>query len=121
MGQRVLGPGLAGIASRGVGIGAGIGADTVARCPARAGLRRRGAAVNPAIVYVANADSQDISVLALDRRDGSIQWCQTFAVGGNVMPMALSPDRRLLDAALRDATRPPVERNPNWGCIAAPL
>ena len=27
--------------------------------------------MNPAIVYVANANSQDISVLALDRRDGS--------------------------------------------------
>ena len=60
--------------------------------------------MNPAIVYVANADSQDISVLARDRRDGSIQWRQTFVVGGNVMPMALSPDGRFLSTSERSSS-----------------
>ena len=53
------------------------------------------------IAYVANADSRDISVLALDRDKGSLQLMQTLDVGGTVMPMALSPDKRFMYAALR--------------------
>jgi 6-phosphogluconolactonase len=53
------------------------------------------------IVYVANADSQEISVLALDRATGALAAVETVPVGGNVMPMALSPDKRVLYAALR--------------------
>ncbi|MGQ2994910.1 lactonase family protein [Variovorax sp.] len=52
-------------------------------------------------VYVANADSQEISVLALDRDKGTLAPVQTLAVGGTVMPMAVSHDKRLLYAALR--------------------
>jgi 6-phosphogluconolactonase len=52
-------------------------------------------------VYVSNADSQDISVLALDRERGLLQPLDTVAVGGSVMPLAVSPDKRFLYAALR--------------------
>lgn len=53
------------------------------------------------IVYVANADSADISVLALDRASGAVTPMQRVDAGGTVKPLALSPDRRFLHAALR--------------------
>jgi 6-phosphogluconolactonase len=52
-------------------------------------------------VYVSNADSQEISVLLLDRASGALTAIDTVPVGGNVMPMAVSPDKRILYAALR--------------------
>ena len=52
-------------------------------------------------VYVSNADSQEISVLELDRAQGVLKPVQTLNVGGTVMPMAVSPDKRVLYAALR--------------------
>ncbi len=52
-------------------------------------------------VYVSNADSHDISVLRLDRGSGALSLLQTVAVGGVVMPLALSPQQRVLYAALR--------------------
>ncbi|HEY0858198.1 MAG TPA: beta-propeller fold lactonase family protein [Albitalea sp.] len=52
-------------------------------------------------IYVANADSQDISVLQLDPIRQELLPVQTLPVGGQVMPMAVSPDRRFLYAALR--------------------
>ncbi|MEO5669379.1 MAG: beta-propeller fold lactonase family protein, partial [Ramlibacter sp.] len=58
-------------------------------------------ATRPAVAYVSNADSRDISVLALDRDKGTMQVMQTLDVGGTVMPLALSPDQRKLYAALR--------------------
>lgn len=53
------------------------------------------------MVYVSNADSQEISVLELDRAQGQLKAVETVAVGGTVMPMAVSPDKRHLYAALR--------------------
>lgn len=53
------------------------------------------------IIYVANADSQDISVFQLDERSRNTKQLQTFLVGGTVMPMALSPDKQRLYAAIR--------------------
>lgn len=53
------------------------------------------------VIYVSNADSGDISVLSLDERHGSLATLQTAEVGGMVMPMATSPDRRFLYAARR--------------------
>ncbi len=53
------------------------------------------------VVYVANADSHDISVLALADADGALEEIERFAVGGTVMPLAVSPDRRLLYASIR--------------------
>ena len=52
-------------------------------------------------VYVSNADSQEISVLQLDRANGALTSVETVGVGGTVMPMAVSPDKRVLYAALR--------------------
>jgi 6-phosphogluconolactonase len=55
-------------------------------------------------VYVSNSESEDISVFRMDRvddEDGGLVAIQTVPVGGAIMPMALSPDRRRLYAALR--------------------
>lgn len=54
-----------------------------------------------AVAYVSNADSREIRVLRLDRERGALQLVQTLHTGGAVMPLALSPDRRFLHAALR--------------------
>ena len=53
------------------------------------------------VVYVANADSHDISVLRLDPASGELAALQQVAVGGTVMPLAVSPDRRFLYASIR--------------------
>jgi 6-phosphogluconolactonase len=53
------------------------------------------------VVYIANADSRDISVLSLDAAAGALKPLQTVPAGGQVMPLAVSPDRRFLYAALR--------------------
>jgi 6-phosphogluconolactonase len=52
-------------------------------------------------VYVSNADSGSVSVLALDEERGSLEAMQTLALGGTLMPMALSPDRQFLFVARR--------------------
>src|SRR5688500_12468506 len=54
-------------------------------------------------VYVSNAGSKDISVLQLDPATGDLTPVQQVAldVPGQVMPMAVSPDRRFLYAAQR--------------------
>lgn len=53
------------------------------------------------VAYVANAASGDISVLALDPASGTLDEVQRFPVGGSVMPLAVSPDRRVLHASIR--------------------
>ena len=53
------------------------------------------------VVYVANADSAEISVLGLDRDDGTLREIERFATGGAVMPLAVRPDRRVLYASIR--------------------
>ena len=52
-------------------------------------------------VYVTNADSQEISVLQLDRAAGTLKPVSTVAVGGTAMPMVVSRDRRFMYVALR--------------------
>ena len=52
-------------------------------------------------VYVANADSQEISVLQLDRAAGTLKAVSSVAVGGTAMPMAVSRDKRFMYVALR--------------------
>ncbi|RZL64846.1 MAG: lactonase family protein [Variovorax sp.] len=66
-----------------------------------AGLWAAASAHAATYVYVANADSQDISVLELDRSQGQLKALDTVAIGGMVMPMTVSPDKRFLYAALR--------------------
>src|SRR5438270_1851307 len=53
------------------------------------------------VVYVANADSKEISVLRLDPAANDVYLIQTLPVGGQVMPLAVSPDRKTLYAAIR--------------------
>ena len=57
----------------------------------------------PTVVYVANADSHDIAVLALDGGDagGTLREIDRFAAGGAVMPLAVRPDKRVLYASIR--------------------
>lgn len=52
-------------------------------------------------VYVSNADSREISVLLLDSAKNDLLLVQTVPVTGQVMPLAVSPDRKFLYAALR--------------------
>lgn len=56
-------------------------------------------------VYVSNAESGDLSVLRLNPRDGRLDPVQTVDIGGEVMPLALAPDRRRLYAARRSEPR----------------
>jgi 6-phosphogluconolactonase len=51
-------------------------------------------------VYVSNADSGDISVLHM-AADGALQLQNTVPVGGNLMPIAISPSKHMLYAARR--------------------
>jgi 6-phosphogluconolactonase len=64
-------------------------------------MTMQGCATSPAVAYVSNADSRDISVLKLDRDKGAVQAVQTVDTGGMVMPLTLSPDRHFLYASLR--------------------
>ena len=60
-----------------------------------------GAAGSATWVYVSNADSQDISVMKLDRAAGRLKPVVTVAVGGTAMPMVVSDDKRFLYVASR--------------------
>jgi len=51
-------------------------------------------------VYVSNADSGDISVLHMDH-DGRLRLQSTLHVGGNLMPMAICPNQKVLYAVRR--------------------
>lgn len=69
---------------------------------AGAGMMAVSAAASAATwVYVANADSQDISVFQLDRAAGLLRPVATVLVGGTAMPMAVSKDKKFLYVALR--------------------
>ncbi|MDP1566140.1 MAG: beta-propeller fold lactonase family protein [Polaromonas sp.] len=60
-----------------------------------------GAAASATWVYVSNADSQDISVLQLDRAAGQLKPVATVPVGGVAMPMVVSHDKKFLYVASR--------------------
>jgi 6-phosphogluconolactonase len=51
--------------------------------------------------YVSHQDARKISVLRMSARSGELTTLQSISVPGKVMPMAVSPDRRFLFAALR--------------------
>ena len=53
------------------------------------------------VFYVSNADSGDLWVLHLDTDRAELSPVQRMMVGGQVMPLALSPDKRFLYAARR--------------------
>ncbi len=52
-------------------------------------------------VYISNADSQDISVMQLDRAVGRLTPVVTVPAGGVAMPMVVSKDKKFLYVALR--------------------
>ena len=64
------------------------------------------------VVYVSNAGSKDIVVLAMDRATGALASIETVAVPGtdkpspSSLPMAMSPDQRFLYAQLRSEPYP---------------
>jgi 6-phosphogluconolactonase len=51
-------------------------------------------------VYVSNADSGDISVLHMGQ-DGNLRLQSSVTVGGNLMPMAICPNQKVLYAVRR--------------------
>lgn len=53
------------------------------------------------VVYVSHAESGTVCVLHLDLDSGSLSTVQTLELGGMLMPMAISPDRRVLHVARR--------------------
>src|SRR4051812_1475161 len=59
------------------------------------------------VVYVSNAGDPSISVLSFDREKGDVELIEKTPIPGaeepspTSMPLALSPDRRFLYAALR--------------------
>jgi 6-phosphogluconolactonase len=84
---------------------AGLGAIGVI---AKIGGRRAMAEGNPeTIVYVSNAADPSISVLAMNRTTGDLEVIDRVAIPGGDKPspssmaLALSPDRRVIHAALR--------------------
>jgi len=54
-----------------------------------------------AFVYISNAESREIGVYGLDSASGDLIHIESVPVSGNVFPLAVSPDRRFLYAALR--------------------
>ena len=56
-------------------------------------------------VYVSHAGSGEIRVLHLDPQTATLTLLQQVEIGGEVMPMALGPDRRRLYAARRSEPR----------------
>jgi 6-phosphogluconolactonase len=53
------------------------------------------------VVYISNAESREIGVYSLDAANGDLAHVESVQVSGNVFPLAVSPDRRFLYAALR--------------------
>jgi 6-phosphogluconolactonase len=53
------------------------------------------------IVYISNAESREINVCELDPADGSLRDVQKVSTSGNVMPLAVNPQRTFLYASLR--------------------
>ncbi|MDB5819635.1 MAG: 6-phosphogluconolactonase [Rhizobacter sp.] len=52
-------------------------------------------------VFVSSADSGELRVFHLDQTTGGLTEVQCLPLGGQVMPLAISPDRRFLYAARR--------------------
>ncbi|QRX82471.1 beta-propeller fold lactonase family protein [Glaciimonas sp. PAMC28666] len=61
------------------------------------------AASRPIYCYVACADSGEVAVFQLNSESGQLSLVQTLALGGTVMPMAVSHDQRTLFVTLRSS------------------
>jgi 6-phosphogluconolactonase len=97
--RRVLGAGLGGLAAFGAARSAPRNLIGVGNAMAQS--------IPETVVYVSNAGSKEVWVLAMNRASGELDLIDKTPVPGNdkpsptSMPMALSPDRRFLYAALR--------------------
>jgi 6-phosphogluconolactonase len=89
----------------------GLGGMALSR-PFIAGRRAMADAMPDTVVYVSNAASKEIYVLAMNRENGELSLLDKMPVPGTdkpspaSMPMAVSPDRRFLYATLRSDTFP---------------
>ena len=72
----------------------------VALCAAVLAMLSCGQVLGATFVYVSNAEDGDISMYTLGP-NGELQPGQRFKAEKVVMPMAVSPDKRLLIAAVR--------------------
>ena len=99
--RRVLALGLGGIA------GLGLGAQTLI-----GGRKAMAQGIPETAVYVSNAASKDVFVLAMDRATGALELIEKTPVPGTdkpspaSLPMATSPDKHFLYAQLRSAPYP---------------
>jgi 6-phosphogluconolactonase len=71
-----------------------------------AGMALHSPAPTATFLYVGNAESNEVSVLRLDRETGELTIVETVAIPGVVKaglstPMAVSPDRRFLYVGTR--------------------
>lgn len=95
--RRVLGTALGGVAV--VQVPNGVGAAMAAKKP-------------ETVVYISNAGSKEVYVMAMDRATGALDLIDKVAVPGTdkpspaSLPMAMSPDKRLLYAQLRSEPYP---------------
>jgi 6-phosphogluconolactonase len=80
--------------------------------PLVVGRKAKSATTPETVVYVSNAGSKEIGVLAMNRATGELTLIDTTPVPGTdkpspaSMPMAVTPDRRFLFAALRSDNFP---------------
>src|SRR5215211_4430081 len=91
-----------------IGVGAaGLAAIGAARQPLFGVQRAMAQGTPDTVVYVSNAGDPSISILAMNRANGDIDLIEKVAIPGaekpspTSMPLALTPDRRFLYAALR--------------------
>ena len=90
----------------------GLGGVAASRFP-MIGVRKAMADTSPeTTIYVSNAGSKDVFVLAMDRASGKLDLVQQAPVPGTdkpspaSLPMATSPDKKFLYAQLRSAPYP---------------
>jgi 6-phosphogluconolactonase len=80
--------------------------------PLVAGRRAKAETTPETVVYVSNAGSKEIGVFAMNRNNGDLTMIDKVAVPGTdkpspaSMPMAVTPDRRFIIAALRSDNFP---------------
>jgi len=95
------------LAAAGLGMLAGRARCAIAQPASPPGAAATAPSGPETVAYVANAGDPSIDVLSLDRRSGDVQLIAKTAIPGadrpspDGVPLAVSPDRRFLYAALR--------------------
>jgi 6-phosphogluconolactonase len=119
--RRVLGIGLGGIA------GLGLGAQTLIggrKAMAQGAPQGTPPGIPETVVYVSNAGSKEVFVLAMNRATGALELIEKTPVPGTdkpspaSLPMATSPDKHFLYAQLRSEPYPvstfAIDRTTGW-------